>query len=320
MDSQQFHLKWNNHSLNTVSSLQHLFESSSLVDVTLTCSSGKSMSAHRMVLAACSDYFYKLFRDLPGKHPVVVLKDASEETLRNLLIFIYRGEVEVQEPHLNDFLKFANTLQIKGLTHGLKRLSPPNGQTSTHESLTKSSRQGHLNTNKVAKNPRKVPPPLVEAPNMTGDAAKSYLSTLSKFSPLMSLPCEPPGSTDFLAQLSSPNFYHALQLKNLEHPGFLNNMPFLKKMLADNMDQFGLASTSVGFQPPLHLTDEESDTPSDNPSPSMNKIPLDANEFEEPASSTSSPPINLDLPYSSKSKPESLGCNLVGIKKLVFMG
>ena len=59
METQQFHLKWNNHSLNTLSSFQHLLDTNTLVDVSLTCSNGKTVTAHRMVLAACSDYFYR---------------------------------------------------------------------------------------------------------------------------------------------------------------------------------------------------------------------------------------------------------------------
>ena len=85
MEAQQFHLKWNNHSLNTLSSFQHLLDTNTLVDVTLTCSNGKTVTAHRMVLAACSEYFYRLFKELPEKHPVIVFKDAGEEIVRDLL-------------------------------------------------------------------------------------------------------------------------------------------------------------------------------------------------------------------------------------------
>ena len=64
----------------------------------------------------CNFLHYRLFKDLPEKHPVIVFKDAGEEIVRDLLLFMYRGEVEVQEAYLNDFLKFADTLQVKGLS------------------------------------------------------------------------------------------------------------------------------------------------------------------------------------------------------------
>ena len=49
---------------------------------------------------------------------MIVFKDASEQNLNDLLKFMYRGEVEVDESNLSDFLKFADTLQVKGLSHG----------------------------------------------------------------------------------------------------------------------------------------------------------------------------------------------------------
>ena len=140
MEAQQFHLKWNNHSLNTLSSFQQLLDTNTLVDVSLTCSNGKTVTAHRMVLAACSDYFYHLFKDLPERHPVIVFKDAGEEIVRDLLLFMYKGEVEVQEVFLNDFLKFADTLQVKGLSQ-----SDRDGSPSSHNIPLPSSRHNPSN-------------------------------------------------------------------------------------------------------------------------------------------------------------------------------
>ena len=140
MEAQQFHLKWNNHSLNTLSSFQQLLDTNTLVDVSLTCSNGKTVTAHRMVLAACSDYFYHLFKDLPERHPVIVFKDAGEEIVRDLLLFMYKGEVEVQEVYLNDFLKFADTLQVKGLSQSDRVGSP-----SSHNIPLPSSRHNPSN-------------------------------------------------------------------------------------------------------------------------------------------------------------------------------
>jgi len=304
MDTQQFHLKWNNHSKNALSSFQHLLDTNSLVDVTLTCSNGKMMSAHRMVLAACSEYFYKLFKDLPERHPVIVFKDASEEILRDLLLFIYRGEVEVQDSYLNDFLKFANTLQIKGLTQ-TERMSPPKRAASPPNTpLHKSFKQNHLSGKGQYCN---NPPPLLGAPYIPGELAKSYLANLSKFSPLMPLPNDHIPN-DFLSQLSSPNLYHALQMKNLESPTILKTMPLLKKILGDNVDPYTLAK-AMNFQAQMQLNDEDSDIQSDNPSPT-NKTPSDVTEEPDPTS-----PINLD---ASDSGNRNLVCWIYLIEFIII--
>ena len=46
--------------------LRGLFEDSDLIDVTLACSYGKQVMAHKVVLSAGSDYFHKLLKQ--NKH------------------------------------------------------------------------------------------------------------------------------------------------------------------------------------------------------------------------------------------------------------
>ena len=53
----QFHLKWNNHHLSMLSVVDSLLKEDKLLDVTLCSSEGRAVRAHRLVLAACSDYF-----------------------------------------------------------------------------------------------------------------------------------------------------------------------------------------------------------------------------------------------------------------------
>ena len=76
--------------------------------------------------------YFRLFKDLPEKHPVIVFKDAGEEIVRDLLLFMYRGEVEVQEAYLNDFLKFADTLQVKGLSQSDREEQAKNNNIVKH--------------------------------------------------------------------------------------------------------------------------------------------------------------------------------------------
>lgn len=52
----------------------------------------------------------------PCKHPIVILKDVGYNELSGLLQFMYRGEVNVYQEELANFLKTAELLQVKGLT------------------------------------------------------------------------------------------------------------------------------------------------------------------------------------------------------------
>lgn len=97
------------------SGFHSLLESEHLVDVTLAAE-GRYLKAHKIVLSVCSQYFKELFSVNPCKHPIVILKDVSYTALKDLLQFMYQGEVSVSQEELSTFMKVAETLQIKGLT------------------------------------------------------------------------------------------------------------------------------------------------------------------------------------------------------------
>ncbi|CAK1598796.1 unnamed protein product [Parnassius mnemosyne] len=115
MGSEHYCLRWNNHQSNLLGVFSQLLHDESLVDVTLACSEGASIRAHKVVLSACSSYFRSLFVDHPSRHPIVILKDVGLEELRTLVDFMYKGEVNVQYCQLPALLKIAESLQVKGL-------------------------------------------------------------------------------------------------------------------------------------------------------------------------------------------------------------
>ena len=162
-----------------------------------------------------------MFKDLPEKHPVIVFKDAGEEIVRDLLLFMYRGEVEVQEAYLNDFLKFADTLQVKGLSQSDREEQAKNNNNNSIRkdaaplSLVKTTGGtvgaggaggGPLNigpapgtglpkTSSASSTPI-IAPPITPTSVPQGapmsDLAKSYLAGLGKFPPIFPhLPTEP---------------------------------------------------------------------------------------------------------------------------------
>ncbi|XP_031628959.1 broad-complex core protein isoforms 1/2/3/4/5 isoform X2 [Contarinia nasturtii] len=115
MGSEHYCLRWNNHQSNLLGVFSQLLQDESLVDVTLACSEGASIRAHKVVLSACSSYFQSLFLDHPSRHPIVILKDVRFAELRTLIEFMYKGEVNVQYCQLSALLKTAESLKVKGL-------------------------------------------------------------------------------------------------------------------------------------------------------------------------------------------------------------
>ncbi|XP_063859194.1 broad-complex core protein-like [Scylla paramamosain] len=112
MSPQQFCLRWNNHQSNIISVFEQLLQSESFVDVTLAVE-GMTLKAHKVVLSACSPYFQAVLASHPDKHPIVILKDVRYTDMRDLLDFMYRGEVSVDQDNLSGFLRVAESLRIK---------------------------------------------------------------------------------------------------------------------------------------------------------------------------------------------------------------
>ncbi|XP_076247140.1 uncharacterized protein LOC143187072 [Calliopsis andreniformis] len=115
MGEKTFNLTWNNHLANLSGLFEGLYKSGSLTDTTLACQGGM-LRAHRLVLAACSPYFERVFKEHYGEQPILILKGVAVEEMECLLDFMYRGTIDVAEEHLPSLIKTATDLEIRGLS------------------------------------------------------------------------------------------------------------------------------------------------------------------------------------------------------------
>ncbi|XP_013192414.1 protein jim lovell isoform X2 [Amyelois transitella] len=113
---QQFSLSWNNFHGNLSKGFAGLLGKGEFVDVTIAVE-GHLLQAHKVILSICSPYFKKMFQLNPCQHPIVVLRDVTHKAMKDLLQFMYHGEVSVKREDLNSFISTAEVLQIKGLTN-----------------------------------------------------------------------------------------------------------------------------------------------------------------------------------------------------------
>lgn len=119
-DDEQFSLCWNNFNTNLSAGFHESLCRGDLVDVTLAAE-GQLVKAHRLVLSVCSPYFRKMFTQMPAnQHAFVFLKDVSASALKDLIQFMYCGEVNVKQEALPAFISTAEALQIKGLTESVR--------------------------------------------------------------------------------------------------------------------------------------------------------------------------------------------------------
>ncbi|XP_026480706.1 longitudinals lacking protein, isoforms H/M/V-like [Ctenocephalides felis] len=143
--SQQFCVRWNSHLGSLGAAFPQLLAGGRFVDCTLACE-GRQLTCHRLVLAACSGFFESLLGENPCQHPIIILKDVRFWELQALVDFMYKGEVNVTQEGLQDLLKCAETLQIRGLSgadSALKNLSDT--ATKSDEDCSTSNTNHHLN-------------------------------------------------------------------------------------------------------------------------------------------------------------------------------
>jgi hypothetical protein len=81
---------------------------------------------------ACSPFFESLLVKNTHPHPIIYMKDIKCSEMKALLSFMYKGEVNVSQSSLSEFLKTAEALKIRGLTEG----SDSNGEASTSSTTT----------------------------------------------------------------------------------------------------------------------------------------------------------------------------------------
>ncbi|KAL1129322.1 hypothetical protein AAG570_013851 [Ranatra chinensis] len=123
-ENQHFCLKWNNHQSTLVSLFPSLLDTNTFVDCTLAAG-GKQVHAHKVVLSACSPYLKELLVQHNDKHPIIILNNIKASELIAIVDFMYKGEVNISQENLAEFLKAAKTLQIKGLTDSEKSEAEP---------------------------------------------------------------------------------------------------------------------------------------------------------------------------------------------------
>ena len=130
---ENFCLKWNDFASSVSGSFQSLRTRADFFDVTLACGEGRTgrsnrtIRAHRVILAACSDFFRDMLQNCSpaSPNPFIYLRGVNMTDLEAILDFMYQGEVNVSQEDLTSFLAVAEELQVKGLTnHDPNLISP----------------------------------------------------------------------------------------------------------------------------------------------------------------------------------------------------
>lgn len=188
--SQQYCVRWNSHLCSLSTAFPQLLDQEKFVDVTLACE-GQQVYCHKVVLAACSQYFDNLLSENPCKHPIIILpSDIKLWTIQALVEFMYKGQVNVSQAGLPDLVKSGDLLQIRGLCNtdiasGLTVESngsadgeaaaqvnkvPTNPPTAHMASLGRKDSMTGVTQNNVTGETRTSPSPMEDAPEIKTEA------------------------------------------------------------------------------------------------------------------------------------------------------
>jgi len=118
--SEKFCLKWNDFYSNALKLFEVFRNEEYLHDVTLVCDDQYQVTAHKLALSSSSEYFKNIFKNSRISNPFLCLDGVSSSDLNNILDYIYNGEVQIYQEHLDRFLTVAERFKLKGLNGGEK--------------------------------------------------------------------------------------------------------------------------------------------------------------------------------------------------------
>ena len=146
MDEDKFTLAWNDFASNAAQSFVGLRTDSEFSDVTLACDGDTMIKAHKVVLASCSPVFRKLFQQYNHPNPLIILRGLNKNQLENIIDYAYFGQIDVELPDLDMYLKVAEEFKLKGLTNlGTLEDNPNQVVKDDTEKIIETKDYGNLN-------------------------------------------------------------------------------------------------------------------------------------------------------------------------------
>ena len=108
-------VSFDNHTLGWVKKFHDHFNKSNLTDVTLVTDDHVKIEAHKLVLCSGSKVFEKFLLNNPHPHPMMFMRGIKEQEMKCLLEFLYKGETQISQDIISNFMKMSQDLEISGL-------------------------------------------------------------------------------------------------------------------------------------------------------------------------------------------------------------
>ena len=109
-------VQWSDFKDNVNSAFGKLRSDNDFTDVTLTCGDGQHFESHKIVLAASSPFFEKIFQKTKHPCPLIYLGEFKSNHFASILDFLFLVKQMLFQEDLDSFLSIAEELMLKGLT------------------------------------------------------------------------------------------------------------------------------------------------------------------------------------------------------------
>ena len=89
---------------NAPFAFKNLWQNRHYTDVTLANMDDKQNKALKLILSSSSTFFKHIFITIPHPNPILYLTDISQNQLKSILKFIYKGKFNVESLDIENFL------------------------------------------------------------------------------------------------------------------------------------------------------------------------------------------------------------------------
>jgi len=115
MGEQKLNITWSEFADSCGRSFARLWGEEALADVVLATGDHHQITAHKVILSSCSEFFHEVLVTHPHQRPLLYLKDVAYRQLLLVLQFLYKGECQVDQDDVEEFLAVGKALRINGL-------------------------------------------------------------------------------------------------------------------------------------------------------------------------------------------------------------
>ena len=115
MSQDTFYVTWKQFKAHLMVNQQELFHEKHFADVTLVSDDGTQLTAHKVILSACSSLLKNLLLNNPHPHPLLFMRGIKKGHLLSILQFMYCGEVRIPRDDIDEFLYICKDLKVEGL-------------------------------------------------------------------------------------------------------------------------------------------------------------------------------------------------------------